>query len=188
MAEAGAQTEQDRDSMASLHRLADLLRSARLNQLYYGNRLAYHRRLNFILDGLLAVGTSAAVGSFVVWSSATGALAWQLMVGIVAILTVLKPLFDFPKKIERYSTLFGRYSDLYYELKGLHGDIRLARRFDETARKVLDRAEARYRALAPEDDPSYSTKKIGELTARINKEIPAEYLWISFEQQDRPTL
>ena len=107
---------------------------------------------------------------------------WQVVVGSVAILTVLKPLFELPKKIERCSSLFGRYSDLYYELKSLHADVRVSREFDGTARKSLDRAEARLRALAPEDDPAYSAKRVTKLYDRINKELPPEYFTVQFEQ------
>lgn len=166
---------------AELRRLADLLRSARLNQLYYGQCLQRYRTRSKWLDGLLALGTSGAVASWALWSTPIGALAWQILAAVVALVTVLRPLFDFPRRIERYSGLFGRYTDLYYELRGLHADVRQTGRFDDSVRRVLDRAEAKYRALAPEDDPSYSIEKVASLTERVNKELPKEYLWITSE-------
>lgn len=169
------------DSDAQLCRLADLLRSARLNQLYYGQRLQRCQSWSFWMDAALAIGTSGAVGSFALWSTAPGSIAWQSIVAAVAILTVLKPLFGLPKAIERYAGLFGHYSSLYYELKSLHADVRTAHEFDESARRILERAEAGYRALSPEDDPSYSTKVVGALADRVNQELPPEHLWVQFQ-------
>ena len=98
----------------ALRDLYDEYRTALMNREYYSCRLASVRTQNRILEIIIAVGTSSAVASWTIWQ--TEEVVWTSIAAVVTLLTIVKPIIDYPKSIERYSKLFVGHGDVYYDL------------------------------------------------------------------------
>lgn len=161
----------------------DLLRTARLNELYYGTRLQAMERLNLSVEICIAVVSStSAVGGLALWKTTVGNPLWQGLLGVAAILTIIKPFLGMPKKIKAYEELLAGYRLLAHELRDLRMDISQSRDYTPTHQARCKRIKERLRdyvAKNPERVECVKTK--AACTKRVLDEIPSSSLFIPGE-------
>jgi hypothetical protein len=164
--------------LRSVKDLQDTYRTELLNRLYYGYRLARVKRWNLVLEIVVAIGTSSAIGAWVVWQKTeTGEIVWAILAGAAALVAILKPILQLPKKVEQYSKLFVEHGNLFYQLDILEKEITKHQGFtsetERSYRTVLEKA----RGLAIDDEPSPSKRLIDKCCQEVNQKIPKKTLW-----------
>lgn len=171
--------EEERETFkATLLEIYDLYRTVLLNRKYYARRLDLTKKMNLWLEICLAVGTSGTIGAWAIWKTGYGQYIWIVIAGGAAILAVIKPIVQLSKGIERYSKLYVGYSDLFYDLQEVVGDIRKSRLFTKEMSNAVKNARNRIKKLALEDDPQPRQKLLVQCYNEVNREIPPERLWI----------
>lgn len=156
----------------------DTFRTALMNRKYYGHRLTTKRSCCVILDIIIAVGTSSAVGAWFIWrETPAGKNAWAIIAGLAALLAVIKPFLNLPKQIEKYSKLFIGHGDVYYDLKAITTELARVRDYRSKVQEAQGRVLDRIKQLAPEDDPKINENLRRRFFEEVNREIPVESLW-----------
>jgi hypothetical protein len=156
----------------------DTFRTALMNRKYYGHRLTATRSRSVVLDIIIAVGTSSAVGAWLIWKATPeGKNAWAFVAGLAALLAVIKPFLNLPKQIEKYSKLFVGHGDVFYDLKAITTELARVRDYTSKVQEAHDRVFQRIKQLAPEDDPVINEKLRRRFFEEVNREIPVESLW-----------
>jgi len=153
-------------------------RTALMNRRYYGYRLSVVKRRNTILEIVIAVGTSSAVGAWAIWKSTSiGANVWVVLAGLATLFAVVKPFLNLSKHVEKYSTLFVGHGDVYYDLKIILTELARVGDYTDKMHEAFGRALERIKQLAPEDDPKINEKLRRRCFEEVEKEIPVESLW-----------
>jgi hypothetical protein len=140
------------NTKVQINGIYDDYRKAYMNRLYYGGRVEYLKKINLYYEIVLAVGTSGTVAAWYVWQTSLGKTAWPIFGGVVALLSILKPILKLPEKVEKLSKLQTGYTELYYELD------RLRRAMEENGGLTSEiltasaAAQERYRKLAIDDE------------------------------------
>jgi len=163
---------------STLEVIYDLYRTALLNRKYYGDRLSAIQRQNTIAEIVIAIGTAVGVGGLVFWEGAIGQYAWGAIAGLAVVLNVVRPIIQWPKKIELYSKLFASYSAMYGELGSVVSEIRTSRKLSPEMLKSYSDARLHAAWLSVDDDPRPSSKLVQRYYDDVNKEIPASDLWV----------
>lgn len=161
-----------------MRELYEKYRTALLNRKYYGKRLSDMHRLNLIFEILIALGTSSALGAWIIWRDSLGSTFWAVISGLAAILAVVKPILNITGKIERYTKLFVGHGDVFFDLERIVKDVERLRDYTREMDESFENAVNRLRELAPEDDASPSAKILDLCFREVNREVPAERLWI----------
>lgn len=160
-----------------LKKLYDQYRTARMNHEYYGRRLHNYQRINLIYEIVLALGTSSAVAGFYFWKTDPGKQMWAAFGVVVIIFSVLKPVLQIPKKVERYSRLHAGYGALFYDLKEAVEETRAAGGIDPKMKELIDKSRTRYRELGVEDDPRASEKLLRKCQESVKRSTPSFQEW-----------
>jgi hypothetical protein len=156
----------------------DLYRTALLNRKYYGDRLAAYQRWNTLVELIVALGTSTAIGGLAFLESGVGKSVLAIVGGLAVVLAVVKTALQLSQQIERYSKLYTNHSILYSELDNLVSRIRVQQTVtNETMTSFFD-IHHRFNLLASEDDPHPSRRLAEKYYKEVDKEIPSESLWL----------
>jgi hypothetical protein len=166
------------DLPLKLNRLYDDYRTALYNRKYYGCLLQKYRRWNFLFEVAIAIASSSAIGSWLIWRSTDfGQNVWALISGITAVLAVVKPFLEFPKQIERYSKLFAGHGDVFHDLDAIVREVESERGFTSKINKKYAETLGRIKELAVDDDPQQDMALARRIQEEVNREIPPEELW-----------
>ena len=153
--------------------LYDLCREARMNVMYYGERLDLFQRWNLAIELGVAVGTSVTViailGSHSVAAAVLGVIA--------AVLSVAGPVLGLPKRIERVSKLWSGYNGVYVSAKREVRQVQVHRRFTAEQARSLEALHDQIDSLATDDDPAPKGSVLSRLQSLVNTEDPADRLW-----------
>jgi hypothetical protein len=163
---------------SNLEVIYDLYRKALFNRKYYGDRLSAIQKHNTVIEIVIALGTAAGVGGLVFWEGATGQIAWGTIAGLAVMLNVIRPVIQWPKKIELYSKLFASYSAMYGELGSVVSEIRTTRKLSPENLKTYSDAQLHAAWLSVDDDPRPSSKLLERYYKDVNDEIPFGDLWV----------
>ena len=129
-------------------------RTARMNQIYYGERLERQKRRNFCLEVAIAVGTSGtSVSAWPLWQTDIGTLGWALLAGTSTVLAIIKPLLGWTADIARLGRLFAGHGDVAFDLDRVIQKIREEGRLTAEVAQTADAARERMVNLGPDDDP-----------------------------------
>jgi len=164
-----------------LSELYDQYRTAMLNRIYYGARLANFKRWNLAHEIAIAIGTSSALAAWAIWQTDTGVKVWAIITGLAAILSILKPILQISKQIERYSKLFAGHGDVLFDLEALIIKVRNTKEITKEIENIFKQSLSRIKTLAPQDDPKPIRKLLNQCYAEVNKQVPADSLWIPKE-------
>lgn len=152
-------------------------RTVLMNRKYYGYRLARVKFTSTVFDIALAVGTSAAIGSWALWETPLGKGVWLVMSSTATLIALVKPFLNLPARIERFTRLFAGHGVAYYDLGAIvHEITRLQHYTEEVNLKYLAVLE-RAKALSPEDDPSPNRRLLNRCYAEVIQQIPTSGLW-----------
>ena len=166
-------------SVIHLRRNYDDYRTVRMSRDYYGCRLSQVKRWNLLYEVVLAIGASGTVAGWYLWQTPAGKTSWALFAGFVAILSILKPILQLPKEIERYSKLHTGYSALFYDLRDLIDEIQNDGGITPAREKSVAEAQKKYRELALQDDPKPSQRLLRQCQAEVNRLTPSFDDWLS---------
>lgn len=164
-----------------LNELYDQYRTAMLNRIYYGTRLANFKRWNLAHEIAIAIGTSSALAAWAIWKTDTGGKVWAIITGLATILAILKPILQLSKQIERYSKLFAGHGDVLFDLEALIRKVRSTKEVTKEMENNFNQALSRIKTLAPQDYPKPSRELLNRCYAEVNKQVPANSLWIPKE-------
>lgn len=166
-------------------KIYDDYRTALLNQLYYACRLARYKRYNLVYEIVIALGTSGTIAAWYAWQTGVAKQAWALYAGVVAILTVIKPIVNLPKEIERFSKQNAGYRDVFYDLNQLIDDIEYNLCINGKMLDLYGATKKRSRELAPDDDPQPKEKLLRKFQFDVNRSKPAYADWYKAIEQRR---
>ena len=167
------------DLAVQLEILYDHYRDACLNQKYYGHRYVRIERWNKGIEIAIAVGSATTtIGAWPLWQSGVGTVIWAGIAGISTILAVVKPFLNYPENMKRFGSLHVGYAEVTAELRATLNSVRLHGSLSGEALTPHQRARRMLMKLAREDEPIADRKLIERLQAEVNKEIPANTLWL----------
>jgi hypothetical protein len=161
-----------------LSQLYDDYRSARLLQKYYGDRLAKYVHLTLAFDIAQAVGTSTAVGGWLVWQAGFGPGLWGIIAGIAAVVALVRPFLDLTSKVQRYSLLLAGLTDYYTDLERLVSKVSTTGEYNITIDKAHQEANRRCEKIIQLQDPLPARSRLARYQDEVNEEIPVDSLWM----------
>ena len=163
---------------AQLIQIYNLYRNALMNQLYYARRLDELQRRNLVSEVLLSIGTGS-FGTLAVFRGDVGRHVFLYLAALSAFLSILRPILQWPKKIEQYSQLFVGYSDLYFDIQRIVQEVTAYEYLADEQVKVFNQARERFRKLSLRDEPVPSKRKLAACKAEVLIRIPAKTLWMA---------
>lgn len=84
--------------------------------IYYLEKLiSYRSKREKYLDIFITTITSGSVGSWAIWRTPDIDIIWVVLIGIVQVLTIIKPYLSWSKEINNFTKLVLDYSTLYSE-------------------------------------------------------------------------
>src|SRR5258706_11020478 len=95
-----------------LFQIYDCYRNALFSRKYYAARLARVQRQSRAIEIFGALATSGVVGSWGLWQSAVGQWFWKIAAGAVVIVNLVKPVLNWQKDVERYTSLYLAFTGL----------------------------------------------------------------------------
>jgi hypothetical protein len=158
-----------------------------LNCKYNAERLRRYRAFDATAEIVVALGTSTAIGSWAVWKTSFGNNGWTVLAAVAVVFSIVKPILQLAKSIEKYGRLYSGYSSLSVSFRFLTDEIRLKRSIDESLLKTINGLFEQIRELAKDDDPAPSRRLLERLYAEVNNEFPPASLWMprpAMEQAD----
>jgi len=175
-AEPSGYTEADR---ALVHALWDDARTARLSELYFGDRATTLGRASLIADIAIAVTASGSgISGLPVVNSGALAGLWGYLAFLTAVLAVAKPLLAIEPQIrlaaklqQTYRRVLGSYEDLAF-------DIEQAGQLTTEHRLRFQRIRKLLREATEQEPGAVSTAAIKPLEARVAQEMPSDRLWM----------
>lgn len=170
------------DERAELRELCNDYRTARLNEKYYGWRLHSIRSQAFAIDFVsIAVGS---VASFIIIGIEVFAhqeevphWLWPSTAGVAAFLAMIKPIFSFESKVERYTKLLCEYGAQTAELKRILGRVHAQHGFTKDLRERLENIRNAHVSLVHLEDPHPNRGRLEEFQEEVKQEIPAGSLF-----------
>jgi hypothetical protein len=100
---------------------------------------------------------------------------------IAALIFIGKPIFKVSEQIERYTTLYCAFSELFEEIEGLVADIRRASKLTDDHHARADKIFDRCSSLSIREDVSVNEKKLRQFKEEVERAIPPETLWLPTE-------
>jgi hypothetical protein len=158
----------------------DFLRTARLNQLYYGRRLLTFERRNFWAEIVVASASStSAIAGFAFWKTTAGQPFWQIFLAVTAVVAIAKPFLNYAKKIKSYEELLIAYRLIAHDLRDLRLDISQARGYEKSHQARFKAIKERLRTFvdkSPERVEVAAVKKTCE--RQVLSELPNHQFYI----------
>ncbi len=152
-------------------------RTALLNCKYNAHRLRIKKTQNLWFEIILALGTSSAIGGWTVFKTEPGKPFWAVFSAIVVVLTIVKPIFQIPKEIERFSELHIGYKNLYYDLNKLVSEVNKTGSISDATQTAFEKAKDRLRELSLKDEDPPNQKLLQKCETEVKQENPAGSFW-----------
>ena len=93
------------------------LRTARLNIKYYTVRVEETRRLNRVLEIILAVAApGSAVAMLFIRETSIGKIIWGPLAVVAAFVAVVKPFLKLDERLQQYEKKYNLRSEIFYKL------------------------------------------------------------------------
>ena len=158
----------------------DLFRTARLNIKYYSHKLTNLKRTNFCIELALAIGApSSAIGGFYYWNTPCGSIIWKWILGITAVVALVKPIIKLSDKIESYGKTVNGYRILEHQVEKNVIQIKQDKSYSEKHRTLLESAIEMVGKLK-ENDPEIkiNNKLKKKYQDEVLKELPVDNFYI----------
>jgi hypothetical protein len=162
--------------------LYNLLRTARLNVLYYEESLRNWTVAIRTHDVIVAVTSAASPIAFFKHSDEPlQKQAWFYLTIAAGVAGLLKPIFRLDKQIALYSELVTHYRELHHDLKCLVEDMVADGDFSVTLEKKFQACRKRENDLQ-KNEPPPRREKIRRLQAVVESEYNPSELWVPKEE------
>ena len=136
----------------------DLWRTAKLNVKYYSHILNSIQNTNLFVEVILAASTSSALAALWLWETNIGGIAWKVLLGVAAVLSILKPLLRFPTKIKLMEPALSGYRLLEHDCEDLINKITQSKAYNNEHVEQFNEIFNRKRVLI-KDSPIIKEKK-----------------------------
>jgi hypothetical protein len=174
--EAAGYTPHDRELVVMLWNHA---RTARLSELYYGQRLTALTRWNLFIEIAIAVTASGSgISGLDVLKTGFGASLWPYLAALTAFLAIAKPLLALDRRMRHATQQQQTYRRVLATLENLAFDIEQAGRLSAEHRQRFQRARDTLRQAEEQDDGDVAPATLGPLQDRVKSEMPADRLWV----------
>lgn len=123
-------------------------RTARLNVKLTNKKLVNLKRYNFFIEVLLAItaassGLASVIVSLWFFKIAIGEYIWKILIGLTAVIAVIKPFLKLPERIQNESELFTEIKSLDHDFRTLIILINQCKKYDDDLKtqffKLLDK-------------------------------------------------
>ncbi|EPR3587281.1 hypothetical protein ACU440_004524 [Vibrio alginolyticus] len=139
----------------------DLLRTAKLNEKYFGYRLQKYVRINNLMEfTIAATASTSAIAGLTLWSDGIGGVFWQVFLVISAAISVAKPILGITKRVRLYEEVLSEYRVLSYELMQLKVSISTTREYDETHKTKFNEIMEKQATLVSKSPESTEKKAV----------------------------
>lgn len=172
------------DSTERLRQLYRDLRTARLNDLYYGRQLSVWTKIIGLHDVLLAIGTAASPLAF--WKSSSDPRlrgTWITLSIGTFILGALKPTLSMQDRLKTLSELRTQYCELFFNLRDLGNEAAAHQAYTKDIDTQYSVLKKNFSRLAAEDRWEPNLSLIRTLQERVNHEIPPQSLWMPEKEE-----
>jgi hypothetical protein len=130
-----------------------------------------------VLDIVVAVATSSAIGTWVLWREGFGEVVWASITGFAALVAVAKPFLHLPREIERLTCLYTGHGAAFHDLQRLVERVARDCDYSDETAAAYTQVTDRMRELCPQDDPSPNLDLLDRFFAEVNHQIPPRTLW-----------
>jgi hypothetical protein len=139
----------------------DQLRTARLNEKYYGVRLQKYERINFWSEIIVAfTSSSSAIAGLAFWNTSAGNDLWKVLLVFSAVIATTKPFLNLTKKIRAYEELLAGYRLLCHDLKNLKININQKQDYSAKHKNEFKKIIEKQRLLATKSPESTEKSKV----------------------------
>lgn len=167
----------------------DQLRTARLNEKYYGVRLQKYERINFWSEIIVAfTSSSSAIAGLAFWSTSEGSELWKYLLVLSAVIATTKPFLNLTKKIRAYEELLAGYRLICYDLKNLKIDINQKQEYTTKHQNEFKKTIEKQKTLAAKSPERTDKSKIkSECQAIVLIEYPTSNFYVPELKNDQTT-
>lgn len=176
-------TNENRDRNHPIWNPYDLLRTARLNVLYYEEKLLQTERTLITMQIVLAAAVpSSAIAGFKVWDFWLGEYAWEIFVSFASFIAFIQPFLGLAKKSKKYSELVDGYKILFYDLKDIKDKVEEDKAYNAHHKKLFKTAKERRKKLEVKETGIKLNKKLRKKCQEaVKKELPAKSFYLPKE-------
>jgi hypothetical protein len=162
----------------------DLLRTSRLNILYYETKLQNTERLIITSQIILAATVpSSAIAGFEIWDFWIGKYAWEILISSSSIIAFIQPFLGLNKKAKMYSELIDGYKILYYDLQDIKEKIEEDKSFVNKHKKLFNNAKERRKKLQVKETGINLNKRLRKKSQNaVKRELPSNKFYIPQEE------
>lgn len=164
----------------------DCYRNTLLSLRYSAARLTRVRRQSRTIEIVLALAAPGAVSGWAIWHTPAGGRVWELVAAAVVVLTVVKPFMNWQSEVERRTGIYMDFNALYFDLKHLVIQIEVERGVSPDVEKKFLESLVRYGKISGNEDPVRSERILRRCREEVEREIPAETLWIPSRDETNP--
>lgn len=158
----------------------DLLRTAKLNEIYFSRRLYTYALLNNSMEfAIAATASTSAIASLTVWKNDSGAILWHGLLIIAAVISVLKPILKITNKVRLYEEVLSGYRSMSYELLQLKSSISTEQQYNAKHKSLLQSIMKKHGTLVTKSPESKENKKVKrECEQEVLNKYPEDSFYI----------
>ncbi len=172
------------DKRARVLQLYNLLRTSRLNVLYYEESLQRWTRLIRGHDFVVAISGAASPPAFFERSSKpTETQGWFYLTIVAGIAGLLKPILRWDKQVALYSELVTHYRELFHELKCVADDVESSREFSSETEEKFVRCRLREGDIQKKEPPP-DRSKVKRLQSIVESEYRINNVWYPDDEEN----
>ena len=158
-------TQASRNLTHPVWNVYDLLKTARLNVLYYEHKLNSTNTTIVVFQVILAATVpSSAIAGFEIWDFWLGKYAWQILLIFSSLIAFIQPFLGLPKKATKYGGLVDGYKTLYYDLQDIKHKVEEDNAYNSKHIKLFGTAKNRRKKL-----------EISETGIKLDKKLQKKY-------------
>ena len=144
---------------------------------YFGYQLKNLKRINSIIEFVLAFTASSVFAGMWFWKSTLGEHIWKILILLTAILAILKPILNLTEKIRNKEEILSRYKILHHECEKISILINQYQSYDVILQeRFIELLEKKDEIIKMEKEPSINKK----LKIRCEQETEEELLSSNF--------
>lgn len=158
----------------------DLLRTAKLNEKYFGYRLQKYGRINNFMEfTIAATASTSAIASLTLWNEGLAGYFWQSFLVISAVISVAKPILGITKSVRLYEEVLSEYRALSYELIQLRAGITTTREYNETHKDKFNEIMEKHAILVSKSPENTENKTVKtKCVDEVLKAYPPENFFV----------
>jgi hypothetical protein len=167
--------ENDREMLTHVW---DDVRTARMNELYYGKKIARWSPWNVGSEILIALTSSGSIAGWALWKNDQLSWIWAVLAGIAAVVAVIRPVVGLDRIVRAAAQQQQRYRSVLNSLESLVIDIQKAGEVTDEHNRRYQKARDILNEAFAADDASANSDRLKWSQEQVNKEMPPESLWL----------